>query len=210
MNTAMRWTLLLFFFFFTGMAFAQNDFSADLVDTSNGKANTKTKIYATKDKMRFEPQAEGPQRTAVILDLTSHTAHALMPQNKMYVDAPQDRTPGAPRWSRELFRPSDPGNACTEWLKLPANQGGSCKSLGSETVNGRSTIKYEGTNAKGDTGYAWIDKKIGFPVKWQENGQSWELQNIQEGSQPSKLFEVPADYQKFQMPAGMQNMQRPQ
>jgi len=207
-NKVLRWTLMLFFLLFTMLAFAQEDFSADLVDTSNGKTSPKTKIYATTDKLRFEPQEAGPQH-AVIVDLSTHMAHALMPDRKMYMEFPEEQTPGAHRWTRELFRPSDPGNACSEWLKLPANQGGSCKSLGSETVNGRSTIKYEGTNAKGETGYAWVDKKIGFPVKWQSKDQSWELQNIQEGSQPLKLFAVPADYQKFQMPAGMQTMQRP-
>lgn len=200
---------MLLFLLFAIVAFAQQDFSADIVDTTNGKPIPKTKIYATKDKLRFEPQEAGPAHP-VIVNLSTHMAHALMPDRKMYMEFPEEQTPGTHRLSRELFRPSDAGNACAEWLKLPANQGGSCKNLGNETVNGRSTVKYEGTNAKGETGYAWVDKKIGFPVKWQGKDHSWELQNIQEGSQPSKLFEVPGDYQKFQMPAGMQNMQRPQ
>jgi hypothetical protein len=210
MNNRLGW-ICVFCLLLTVSAFAQEDFSGDLVDTSKGAAtDRKTKIYATKDKMRFEPLGEGPQKPAVILNFTTHMANALMPDRKMYVEVPQDQTPGAPRWSRQLFRPSDVNNACAEWLKLPQNQGGTCKNLGSETVNGRSTIKFEGTNAKGETGYAWMDKKIAFPVKWQEENNSWELQNVKEGSQPSTLFEIPAGYQKFQMPAGMQNMQRPQ
>jgi hypothetical protein len=43
-------------------------------------------------------------------------------------------------------------------------------------------------------------------VKWQNKNNDWgELRNIQEGSQPSSLFEVPAGYKKFEMP-NMGNM----
>ena len=41
-------------------------------------------------------------------------------------------------------------------------------------------------------------------------GASGELQDIKEGSQPASLFEIPSDYQKFQMPPGMGNMPHPQ
>jgi len=210
-NSGFRFVVSFLFLFCSIAAVAQEDFSADLVDTTNPNATErKTKIYATKDKMRFEPQAEGAHGAAIILNLSTHTSDALMADRKMYMEFTQSQTPGMQQWSRDLFRPSDAGNACAEWLKLPANRGGSCKNLGSETVNGRSAIKYEGTNSKGETGYAWVDKKICFPVKWQEKTDTWELQNIKEGSQPASLFEIPAGYQKFQMPAGMPNMQRPQ
>ena len=191
--------------------FAQEDFSGDIVSTSQGKEN-RAKVYATKDKMRFEPERQGAMGGAVILNLSTHMNDVLMPERKMYMEMPQGQGPGQPQWSRSLFRPNNLDDACSEWVKLPQNKGGSCKNLGSETVNGRSTVKFEGTNAKGETGYAWIDKKIAFPIKWQgKNNDNWELQNIKEGSQPASLFEVPSDYQKFQMPAGMPNMpQRPQ
>jgi len=44
-------------------------------------------------------------------------------------------------------------------------------------------------------------------VKWEGKNASWELRNIQEGSQPASLFEVPAGYTKFDMGS---MMQRPQ
>ncbi|HXY15751.1 MAG TPA: hypothetical protein VEI26_14730 [Terriglobales bacterium] len=212
MHRAIRTVLILCFALATVAAFAQQDFSADMVDTSPGKQGvTKAKVYATKDKMRFEyPEAQGGRGAAVITNFSTHTSSALMPDRKMYMEFSQGQTPGSQQWSRELFRLSDAGNACDEWLKMQWNRGGTCKNLGSDTVNGRSAIKYEGTRANGDTGYVWVDKKIGFPIKWQgKNGQG-ELQNIKEGSQPASLFDIPSDYQKFQMPAGMQNMQRPQ
>ena len=79
--------------------------------------------------------------------------------------------------------------------------------MGSDTVNGRSAIKYEGTNASGDSGTFWVDPKIAFPIKWQGKNSSGELRNIQEGSQPGSLFEVPAGYTKFDMGGMMQRQQ---
>lgn len=189
--------------------FAQEDFSGDMVSTSQGNEH-RAKIYATKDKMRFEPEKQGAMKGAVIVNWSTHMTDVLMPERKMYMEMPQGQGPGMQQqWSRDLFRPSNLDDACSEWVKLPQNQGGSCKNLGSETVNGRSTVKFEGTNSKGETGYAWVDKKIAFPIKWEGKNDTWELQNIKEGSQPASLFEIPSDYQKFQMPAGMPNMQRP-
>jgi len=211
MNSVLRFALAATLLLCAVTALAQEDFSGEIVDTSKGAAaQRKTKIYATKDKIRFEPESEGARGTAVIVNLSTHVSDAMMPERKMYMEFAQTQAPGMQQWNRQLFRPSDVNDACTEWLKLPANRGGSCKNLGSETVNGRSTVKFEGTNAKGETGYAWMDKKIAFPIKWQGKDDTWELQDIKEGSQPSSLFEIPSGYQKFQMPAGMQNMQRPQ
>jgi len=190
--------------------FAQEDFSGDMVSTSQGNEH-RAKIYATKDKIRFEPEKQGAMKGAVIVNFSTHMTDVLMPERKMYMEMPQGQGPGAQQWSRDLFRPSNLDDACSEWAKLPQNQGGSCKNLGGETVNGRSTVKFEGTNSKGETGYAWVDKKIAFPIKWEGKNDTRELQNIKEGSQPASLFEIPSDYQKFQMPAGMPNMpQRPQ
>ena len=208
MQRVIRILLILVFALGTTKLFAQEDFSGDMVSTSQGNEH-RAKIYATKDKMRFEPERQGAMKGAVILNFSTHMTDVLMPERKMYMEMPQGQGPGMQQWSRDLFRPSDVGDACSEWLKLPHNQGGTCKNLGSDTVNGRSAVKYEGTNSKGETGYAWVDKKIGFPIKWQSKDDTWELQNIKEGTQPASLFEIPSDYQKFQMPAGMQNMQRP-
>lgn len=207
-NFALRLFSIFVFCFSAIAAVAQQDFSADMVDITQGKApTTKAKIYATKDKLRIEP--EGDEKAVMIVNLSTQTSYGLMPERKMYMEFNQSQGPAAQYWSRALFRPSDVEDSCSAWLKLPSNRGGTCKKVGNETVNGRSTVKFEGTNAKGETGYAWVDRKIGFPIKMQGNGQESELQNIKEGPQPASLFEVPAGYQKFQMPAGMQNMQRP-
>jgi len=190
---------------------AQQDFSADLVTMKGKDTKLEAKIFATKDKMRIEPQErQAGQGGVVILDLASQTTEVLMPAQKMYMEFAWNQGPGMRRWGT-FFRPADIEDACTEWQKLDIDKGGSCKKIGSETVNGRKTVKYQGTSAEGKTGYIWLDSSIVFPIKWQgSDDDSGELRNISEGSQAASLFTVPSDYRKFQMPAGMQGMRQHQ
>src|ERR1017187_4794766 len=44
--------------------------------------------------------------------------------------------------------------------RFDLNKGGTCRKVGNDTVNGRSTVKYEGTNANGDSSTFWIDPKL--------------------------------------------------
>jgi len=82
-------------------------------------------------------------------------------------------------------------------------EGYSCKRLGEEKVNGRSTVKWlltEKGNEKEPLTY-WVDKALGLPVKWEAGGTTTEMRNIKEGPQPASLFEVPKGYQVRSMPA---------
>jgi hypothetical protein len=189
--------------------FAQQDFSADVVNNKDGGSQSHARIFVTKDKWRIEGLQEGRMNGAIITNLATRMSDILMAERKMYMEFPQGQGPaGQQMWS--FYQARDIDDACSEWMKLPYNQGGTCHKVGSDSVNGRSTVKYTGTNSKGETGSVWFDKKIAFPIKWEgEKGGSGELQNIKEGSQPASLFEIPADYQKFQMPPGMSmpNMQ---
>jgi hypothetical protein len=186
-------------------AFAQTEFSADIVDTQKGDAPN-AKIYFAKDKMRFEPAQKNARGTgAMIMNLATQTSTVLMDQQHMYMEMPVQMA--TQRSAYTFFRTGDVEAACADWLQQARNKGSSCHKVGNDTVNGRSTVKYEGTNANGDTSTFWIDPKLRFPVKWQGKNSSWELRNIQEASQPASLFEVPAGYTKMDM-GGM--MQRPQ
>lgn len=186
-------------------AFAQTEFSADMVDTQKGDAPN-AKIYFAKDKMRFEPTQKNPRGTgSMIMNLATQTSTVLMDRQHMYMEMPAQMT--AQRSAYTFFRTGDVEAACADWAQQTHNQGSSCHKGGNDTVNGRSTVKYEGTNANGDTSTFWIDPKLRFPVKWQGKNNSWELRNIQEGSQPASLFEIPAGYTKMDM-GGM--TQRPQ
>jgi hypothetical protein len=183
---------------------AQTEFSGEVADLQKPD-KAPTKVYFGKDKMRFDSQDKNTQGGSVILDFTSQSYLVLMPQRHMYMEMPAQMMDKRGMFS--FFRTGDVENACGDWLKLATNKGGTCHKVGNETVNGRSTVKYEGTNSSGDANTVWLDPKLRFPVKWQGKNTSGELRSIQEGSQSASLFEVPAGYNKMDM-GGM--MQRPQ
>jgi hypothetical protein len=188
--------LSLFTLLATG-AFAQEEFSAELVNKSDNASSGPTKIYVGKDKMRFEGHEQNGHTGTIIINFAAQTTDILIPERKMYIESMMGQGPG-PRMFN-FFRATDVENACGEWQKLATKPGGSCRKIGNEVVNGRSTIKYEGTSAEGDVSYVWIDPKLRFPVKWQGKNGGGELTNIQEAAQPASLFAVPADYQKMDM-----------
>ena len=188
-----------------GYVMAQTEFSADIVNDNHQNAPS-ARMYFGKDKMRIESKGSDPRGGVVLLDMTAQTSMVLMPQQHMYVELPMQNTM---RRNMNLFHVQDVDNACGQWLEMPQNKGGSCHKVGNETVNGRNTVKYEGTNAKGESATVWIDPKLRFPVKWQgSKGDSGEMTNIQEGSQPASLFEIPSGYQKMDM--GEMMMKPPQ
>lgn len=187
---------------------AQTEFSADIVNLERAN-NNEAKIYFGKDKFRVEQtRADSRAGGEVIFNMTTQTTTVLMDQQHMYMEMPASSQMASRRNAYEFFRSGDVEDACADWLAQQYNKGGTCHKVGHETVNGRNTVKYEGTNAKGETGTIWLDAKLRFPVKWQGKNGGGELRNIQEGSQPASLFEVPADYKKFDM--GGMMMQKPQ
>jgi hypothetical protein len=186
------------------LAFTQTEFSAEIVNHGKSEGSEPAKVYFAKDKMRIEGKDHGGMGIgAIIVNMSAHTSTILMPQQHMYMEMPQEHQ--NMRQTMDFFRTGDVENACTDWMKLAHNQGATCHKVGSETVNGRSTVKYEGKNANGDLTYVWLDSKLRFPVKWEgAHEQGGELRNIQEGSQPDSLFEVPAGFTKMDMGGMMQ------
>jgi hypothetical protein len=183
--------------------FAQTEFSAEIVDTQKSGNPTKAKVYFAKDKMRFDSEeASSRNAGAFIVNFASRTAEVILPQQHMYMEMPMQAMEQKGMYS--FFRSGDVDNACADWLKMERNKGGTCHKVGNEAVNGRNTVKYEGTNSSGDSSTVWLDPKLRFPVKWQGKNSGGELRNIQEGSQPASLFEVPAGYTKMDMGSMMQ------
>lgn len=184
------------------------EFSADVVNTKdNGQLK---KVYAGKNKVRFEVDNRNPAMgtTAVILDQAQNKYVIVMAERHMYMDAPLMMVKPL---ITQYWRVDDVNDACPQWKKVAEQAGtyknwGSCTKVGSDTLNGRSTVKYEGVSNKGQKSYIWVDTKLHCVVKTDESG-GIELRNIQEGSQPSSLFEIPPGYTKFDM-GGMN--QRPQ
>ena len=188
------------------MALAQ-DFSADVV---NEKGNQELKkIYSTKDKVRFEVgarnQAMGP--SALIVDEAQNKWLLIMAERHMYMDSvpAMMKTPVV----YQFWHVEDVDDACPQWKKVAEQAGtyknwGSCTKVGSDTLNGRSTVKYEGVSNKGEKTHYWVDTKLHCVIKTDGGSGGIELRNIQEGSQPTSLFEVPAGYTKFDMGSMMQ------
>jgi hypothetical protein len=204
LRLGLRSSCLIALLLTASFALAQTEFSAEIVDHGSKAKSSMTKVYFGKDKMRFDSSNPGDQGggSAVILDLTTGSLDVLMPKQHAYMEMPLQAMEN--RGMYAFFRSGDVENACGEWLKLATNNGGTCHKVGSETVNGRSTVKYEGTNAKGESSAVWLDSKVRFPIKWEGKNGGGELANIQEGAQPGSLFEIPVGYTKMDMGNMMQ------
>jgi len=186
----------LLLLFCASFAFSQSEFSAEIVNDKQPDANH-AKIYFGKEKMRIESLERGGKGGAFIVNMATHTSTVLMAQQHMYMEMPEQMANR--QHTFDFFRVHNVENACSDWLAQERNKGGSCHKVGTENVNGRNTVKYEGTNAQGEAGTVWIDPKLQFPVKWQGKNGAGELRNIEEGAQPSSLFVVPAGYQKMDL-----------
>jgi hypothetical protein len=186
------------------------DFSADVV---TNRQSGPSKLYSTKDKVRWnlgEANREmGP--TALVVDEAQGKSFVLIEQRHMYMDSQpwMTKTPVI----TQFWHVQDVNDACPQWKKIVEqlktdNNWGSCTKVSSDTVNGRGTVKYEGVSKKGDKTYYWVDTKLKCVIKADSGSGSFELRNIQEGSQAASLFEIPAGYTKFDM--GSMMRQRPQ
>ncbi|MGH9530703.1 MAG: hypothetical protein ACRD2S_12385 [Terriglobales bacterium] len=190
-------TLTLFGFFgslvlFGISGFAQ-DFAAEVFSSQSGPDEV-AKIFVSGDKVRIEPQRESESGGFVIWDVSGHHYLVVMPQRRMYMEF------GGPMTQQQVlafWRPADVNNACPDWERLAVQvkaqeKLGSCHKVGNDTVNGRAAVKYEGTSDDGKKGDVWVDAKIDFLVKMADaDGNVTQLRNIQEGSQPGSLFQVP-------------------
>ncbi len=188
-----------------GAAAWAQDFSADIVTLSAASNTFHTRIFSTKDKLRFQGEDKsGRTNSIMIVNLTAWTSVVLIPQQKQYVESKQPQIPGQ---GVTFFQAKDIEDACGEWQKMAQSeesekpekgekrQKGKCQKVGHETVNGRDTVKYEDTSSK-ESGSIWIDAKLRFPVKWKNAVGAGELRNIKEEVQPAELFQIPPGYTK--------------
>lgn len=171
---------------------AQTEFSADMVNTWGGSKQT-ARVYAGNDRVRIESQLTA-EAAPTILDLTSRITRVVVADRKLYME-------GAPGTSLQrgyaFFRVTNVEDACDTWQKLVLRPGESCRKIGHAALKGGDAVEYEGKSSEGDVSHVWLDTKLAFPVKWDSKGGGGELRNIQEGPQPSALFEIPADFQKI-------------
>ncbi|MDT8066709.1 MAG: DUF4412 domain-containing protein [Terriglobia bacterium] len=181
-----------------------SQFSADMV-THTSHGDMKGKMFFGGTNIRIDMESPGGP-VSNITDITAKKNYMVMHNSQMYMEhdlskpGPMGRGPQMPQ-----IRQFDPTNPCANRTDM------TCKQVGSETVNGRSCDKWEFSKGSQLEETNWIDKKLHVPVKSvHADGTSWELQNIKEGAQPDKLFEIPAGYQKLDMGGMMRGMGRDQ
>jgi hypothetical protein len=204
MQRALRLRMITAFAMVAAAASAQ-DFSAEIVNLSAASNTFHTRIFSTKDKLRFQGEDKaGRTNSIMIVNLAARTSIVLIPQQKQYIESKQPQIPGQ---GVTFFQAKDVENACGEWQKMAQSEENDeaerdgkketrkCQKIGHETVNGRDTVKYEDTASK-EAGSIWIDAKLHFPVKWKNAVGAGELHNIKEEPQAAELFQIPPGFTK--------------
>jgi len=175
-------------------AFAQADFSADIVSLSADRNTFHSKVFSSQERLRFQGEdRSGRINSILIANPATRTSIVLIPQQHEYVES---KVPQIAGQGVTFFRPADVEDACDDWKRITHTEKGKCRKVGHEQVNGRDTVRYEVAPGQGSAAPMWIDVKLHFPVKWQNAVGAGELRNIQEAAQPAELFEVPAGYSK--------------
>jgi hypothetical protein len=179
-------------------------FSADMEMTSTrtqGQRDMNGKMYVAQGAMRMDMQGE--RQVAIITHFTSQTVDMMMPQQHMYMEFKAGANPMHRGPDTSDMKPYDPKNPCASDPDL------TCKEIGTETVNGRTTDHWQMTHKDGTVSNVWIDQSLHFPIKSVTEDSTWNLTNIKEGEPDASLFQIPAGYQKMDM-GGMMRGAPPQ
>ncbi len=130
------------------------------------------------------------------------------------------------RWDKKIMWMLNPGQK--SYMEMPISQqalmskmslatdvseaGVTKKLLGTETLNGSETEKYEISgalpNGREWKHFIWISKKTRIPLRIESADKSFTIdyKDIKEGGVDDALFEIPAGYQKTDLSAGMPKM----
>jgi len=179
----------LLFFLLAGLAQAA-EFSAVVVTKSHDQER-QGKIYVKGDKIRREFSTPNGNMVTIIRG-DKKVMWMLMPGQQVYREMP---------FNKEVMNRT---------LNLPSEQV-TKKLVGTETLNGYATDKYE-TSVKTGTGEIkgtmWIAKKLEVPLKMETAEPPFvqEYKDIKEGGVDDAVFEIPPGYEKLAMPTGMSPM----
>jgi outer membrane lipoprotein-sorting protein len=166
-------------------------FSSDMTMKSARGENMTGKYYMGDRQIRMDMSQRG-MNVSMITDLKARKSYMLMVDQKMFMEHSLDdhATPPGPGAHVPRFQPEcDPDHF-------------TCKSAGTETVNGRLaekwvyTAKDAANEAENQT--VWVDTKIHTPVRVMTgDGSQMDFTNIKEGRQDASLFKVPDGFQPF-------------
>ena len=175
----------------SSLAFSQQ-FSAEMVREKPEGVPT-SKVSVSGEKMRFETTGKQTTKTSIaIINLKDESGVMILPDNKSYTPMMSGHLATA----MPFFRPTDAENACPAWDTF-VGKPGTCSKVGNETVDNRETVKYKGVARNGDTGFAYVDRKLDFVTKWEGEKSVVAFKNISEGPQEASLFTVPAGFEKM-------------
>jgi hypothetical protein len=171
------------------------DFSAIGVARDSTGHVVKSKVYMSGNKVRFDPQdaRSANEQAYGVLDLAQRTSIVVNVGQKFYM-----RKPASPQDLQSFASGASP---------CPPT-GATCKDVGSETLNGRNVEKWEiNQSFQGQTllTHVWVDTKLHVWIKVEVMAGANlalinELQDIQEGPQPSSLFVIPAGFREMTVP----------
>jgi hypothetical protein len=182
-----------------GTSGATQQFSADLVGTAaaSGAAQTAGKIYVSNAKVRIEtPDFPGG---LFLVDGNAHTAYFVKPAQRVVMDAKQSS------WLTQILVPLDPSDPCRQWQAMAeaagaTDRGGQwqCSRAGLDSASERNLITYRAISPQGASIDCRIDPQLGFVVSaHRDDGAAIDLENVQEEPLPAALFEVPANFLRF-------------
>lgn len=185
---------------------ASDYFSANMVITQSTGQILVEKLHVGKGRARLDrvPQpGEIVRVSSLIMDFDHQFLFLLLPDDKMYMQILGSNGMSFYRGAH-LFRPHTATSACSDWIPEADSRGVNlrCNQAGQETVDGRTTQKWEATATNGAHGALWYDPDLHFVTKVlrvsKDGVQSgYELKDIEVGDQPPNIFDVPTNYRQF-------------
>jgi len=171
-----------------------SEFTADMLQTMNGKPGMSGKAAVNDARMRMDVTMEG-QRQVVITDPAAGKVLMLMPDARMYMEMKLD--------------PAQMGAAA---IREGNTNEGQWRSIGRETLDGweceMKAFEFK-DKSKGEL-TAWFAEKLGYPIRtvYKSGGETMimEFRNIKQGAVDPSQFAVPAGYQRLSMPDMGQGM----
>jgi len=156
-------------------------------------------MHVDQPGFRMEMDQQG-QRIAIVALWDQQTSFSLMLSEKMYFEIPAEEA----------------GTSFNEFEGKPCDGYRNSEKVGSESVNGRATEKWRCTgeiepipDQPATDSTSWFDPALGFPVREvKDSGEVFEIRDIIVARQDGSLFEIPADFQKLDMNAMMQQMMK--
>lgn len=175
------------------------EFSADLVRTdASGRPDAHSgKVFVSYRHVRIETP-DLPDGFFIV-DGDRDAAYFVRPAQRTFMDAKQSSD------LTQILVPVDVGDPCRQWQAMASIAGAAdggrqwrCERIGPNSIGERDTLEYVAVSPQDRKSWSWIDRELKFPIRFQsEDGSAITLENIRQGEQPATLFEISADYRKF-------------